>query len=97
MAASAFNATLRQGVVVGYLCPDCQTPEEVGLLGGGLHCSVRPVWVRAGEPLRRATLSRSLCPELGIRSFSKLDQTDHIGRWGGAESECVLEHMNRMK
>jgi hypothetical protein len=26
-------------------------------------------------------------PELGIRSFSKLIQTDHIGRWGGAESE----------
>jgi hypothetical protein len=23
-----WNATLRQGVVVGYLCPDCQTPEE---------------------------------------------------------------------
>ena len=44
--------------------------------------SVRPVWIRAGEPL-------PLYPELGIRSFSKLDQTDHIGRWGGAESECV--------
>jgi hypothetical protein len=42
-------------------------------LGGGLHCSVRPVWVRAGEPLRRATLSQSLYPELSIRSFSKLD------------------------
>jgi hypothetical protein len=23
-----WNATLRQGVVVGYLCPDGQTPEE---------------------------------------------------------------------
>jgi hypothetical protein len=23
-----WNATLRQGVVVGYLCPDCQTPED---------------------------------------------------------------------
>jgi hypothetical protein len=23
-----WNATLKQGVVVGYLCPDCQTPEE---------------------------------------------------------------------
>jgi hypothetical protein len=23
-----WNATLRQGVVVGHLCPDCQTPEE---------------------------------------------------------------------
>lgn len=44
---------------------------------------------RAGEPLRRATLSQSLYPELSIRSFSKLDQTDHIGRWDGAESECV--------
>ena len=43
----------------------------------------------AGEPLRRATLSQSLYPELSIRSFSKLDQTDHIGRWDGAESECV--------
>ena len=25
---AAFVTTLRQGVVVGYLCPDCQTPEE---------------------------------------------------------------------
>ncbi|NDJ91469.1 hypothetical protein [Mycolicibacter kumamotonensis] len=23
-----WNATARQGVIVGYLCPDCQTPEE---------------------------------------------------------------------
>ena len=49
----------------------------------------RPTRVRAGEPLRRATLSQSLYLELSIRSFSKLDQTDHIGRWDGAESECV--------
>ena len=48
-----------------------------------------PGRVRAGEPLRRATLSQSLYPELSIRSFSKLDQTDRIGRWDGAESECV--------
>ena len=76
------------------------SPSCVGLLGGGLHCSVRPVWVRAGgkisstrpragEPLCRATLSQSLYPELSTRSFSKLDQTDHIGRWDGAQSECV--------
>lgn len=26
--AAGWNATLRQGVIVGYLCPGCQTPEE---------------------------------------------------------------------
>jgi hypothetical protein len=51
-----------------------------------------------------ATLSQFLYSELGIRSFSKLDQTDHIGRWGGAESEmrrvqtwCTWNRMKRMK
>lgn len=23
-----WNATVKRGVVVGFLCPDCQTPEE---------------------------------------------------------------------
>ncbi len=23
-----WNATVKRGVVIGYLCPDCQTPEE---------------------------------------------------------------------
>lgn len=23
-----WNATFKAGVIVGYLCPDCQTPEE---------------------------------------------------------------------
>ena len=46
----------------------------------GLLEPTRPTRVRTGEPLRRATLSQSLYPELSIRSFSKLDQTDHIRR-----------------
>ena len=72
--------------------------NELWAAGYVLHCTdiedgevvvSRPTRFRAGEPLRRATLSQSLYPELSIRSFSKLDQTDHIGRWDGAESECV--------
>ena len=26
--AEGWNATFRQGVIVGYLCPNCQTAEE---------------------------------------------------------------------
>lgn len=26
--AKAWNVTMSRGVPVGYLCPDCQTPEE---------------------------------------------------------------------
>ncbi len=74
---------------------DC--PLGLLIASGSILPGVR---IRAGEPLRRATLSQSLYPELSIRSFSKLDQTDHIGRWDGAEFECVgpkLEYRNRMK
>jgi hypothetical protein len=28
-------------------------------------------------------------PSWAFVHSAKLDQTDHIGRWGGAESECV--------
>ncbi|MBF4613772.1 hypothetical protein [Curtobacterium sp. VKM Ac-1376] len=27
-ADNGWNATVKRGVVVGYLCPSCQTPEE---------------------------------------------------------------------
>lgn len=27
-SGTGWNATFKQGIVVGYLCPECQTPEE---------------------------------------------------------------------
>ena len=54
------------------------TVDRLREIGDGLLEPTRPTRVRAGEPLGRATLSQSLYPELSIRSFSKLDQTDHI-------------------
>jgi len=45
-----WNATLRQGVVVGYLCPDCQTPENAE---AAIHEATLVLWPRRARASHR--------------------------------------------